>query len=45
MFTNRYSVMFFPLQVHFRGYPENVLIPCDGEDSVKWSYINALKEV
>ncbi|KVI03041.1 Autophagy-related protein 5 [Cynara cardunculus var. scolymus] len=32
------------LTVHFRGYPGNVLIPCDGEDSVKWSYINSLKE-
>nr|XP_043606802.1 autophagy protein 5 [Erigeron canadensis] len=32
------------LTVHFRGYPGNVLIPCDGEESVKWSYINALKE-
>ncbi|KAL8550084.1 hypothetical protein ACS0TY_008786 [Phlomoides rotata] len=32
------------LTIHFRGYPENVLIPCEGEDSVKWSFINALKE-
>ncbi|KAL8200285.1 hypothetical protein R6Q57_011624 [Mikania cordata] len=32
------------LTVHFRGYPGNILIPCDGEDSVKWSYINSLKE-
>ncbi|XP_071701771.1 autophagy protein 5-like isoform X2 [Rutidosis leptorrhynchoides] len=32
------------LTVHYRGYPGNVLIPCDGEDSVKWSYINSLKE-
>ncbi|XP_039010289.1 autophagy protein 5-like [Hibiscus syriacus] len=30
--------------VHFRGYPGNVLIPCEGEDSVKWSFINSLKE-
>ncbi|KDP35738.1 hypothetical protein JCGZ_10510 [Jatropha curcas] len=32
-------------QVHFRGYPSNLLIPCEGEDSVKWSFINSLKEV
>ncbi|XP_062168731.1 autophagy protein 5 isoform X2 [Alnus glutinosa] len=32
------------LTVHFRGYPGNVLIPCEGEDSVKWSFINSLKE-
>lgn len=33
------------LQVHFRGYPGNILTPCEGEDSVKWSFINSLKEV
>ncbi|KAJ7964409.1 Autophagy protein 5 [Quillaja saponaria] len=32
------------LMVHFRGYPSNVLLPCDGEDSVKWGFINSLKE-
>lgn len=32
------------LTVHFRGYPANILIPCEGEDSVKWSFINSLKE-
>ncbi|XP_030536745.1 autophagy protein 5 isoform X1 [Rhodamnia argentea] len=32
------------LTVHFRGYPSNVLVPCEGEDSVKWSFINSLKE-
>lgn len=32
------------LTVHFRGYPGNILTPCEGEDSVKWSYINSLKE-
>ncbi|XP_017178078.2 autophagy protein 5-like isoform X3 [Malus sylvestris] len=32
------------LTVHFTGYPGNILIPCDGEDSVKWSFINSLKE-
>lgn len=32
------------LTVHFRGYPENILTPCEGEDSVKWSFINSLKE-
>ncbi|XVF20471.1 hypothetical protein REPUB_Repub12eG0003000 [Reevesia pubescens] len=32
------------LTVHFRGYPGNVLIPCEGEDSVKWNFINSLKE-
>ncbi|KAI5648190.1 hypothetical protein M9H77_34195 [Catharanthus roseus] len=32
------------LTVHFRGYPGNVLTPCEGEDSVKWSFINSLKE-
>ncbi|CAI9782912.1 unnamed protein product [Fraxinus pennsylvanica] len=31
--------------VHFRGYPGNILTPCEDEDSVKWSFINALKEV
>ncbi|KAL8038206.1 hypothetical protein ABFX02_11G090200 [Erythranthe guttata] len=32
------------LTIHFRGYPGNILTPCEGEDSVKWSFINALKE-
>ncbi|KAE9450138.1 hypothetical protein C3L33_17951, partial [Rhododendron williamsianum] len=32
------------LTVHFRGYPANILTPCEGEDSVKWSFINSLKE-
>ncbi|XP_050279430.1 autophagy protein 5 isoform X4 [Quercus robur] len=32
------------LTVHFRGYPSNILVPCEGEDSVKWSFINSLKE-
>ncbi|KAG4966516.1 Autophagy protein 5 [Glycine soja] len=32
------------LTVHFRGYPSNILLPCEGEDSVKWSFINSLKE-
>ncbi|XP_008804824.1 autophagy protein 5 isoform X1 [Phoenix dactylifera] len=32
------------LTVHFRGHPGDVLTPCEGEDSVKWSYINSLKE-
>ncbi|MBA0731695.1 hypothetical protein Golax_022885 [Gossypium laxum] len=32
------------ITVHFRGYPGSVLIPCEGEDSVKWSFINSLKE-
>ncbi|XP_021643575.2 autophagy protein 5 [Hevea brasiliensis] len=32
------------LTVHFRGYPNNLLIPCEGEDSVKWNFINSLKE-
>ncbi|OMO88847.1 Autophagy-related protein 5 [Corchorus olitorius] len=32
------------ITVHFRGYPGNVLIPCEGEDSIKWSFINSLKE-
>ncbi|XP_050375982.1 autophagy protein 5 [Argentina anserina] len=32
------------LTVHFRGYPGSVLIPCEGEDSIKWSFINSLKE-
>lgn len=39
----QYLVLF--LQVHFRGYPSNLLIPCEGEESVKWSFINSLKEV
>ncbi|KAL6959687.1 autophagy protein 5 [Sarracenia purpurea var. burkii] len=33
------------LMVHFRGYPGNILSPCEGDDSVKWSFINSLKEV
>lgn len=33
------------LQIHFRGYPSNVLIPCEGEDSIKWNFVNSLKEV
>ncbi|XP_019172021.1 PREDICTED: autophagy protein 5 isoform X1 [Ipomoea nil] len=32
------------LTVHFRGYPGNILTPCEAEDSVKWSFINSLKE-
>ncbi|XP_030963435.1 autophagy protein 5 isoform X3 [Quercus lobata] len=32
------------LTVHFRGYPSNILVPCEGEDSVKWGFINSLKE-
>ncbi|XVE77475.1 hypothetical protein DITRI_Ditri13aG0065700 [Diplodiscus trichospermus] len=32
------------ITVHFRGYPGNVLTPCEGEDSVKWSFVNSLKE-
>ncbi|XP_050159018.1 autophagy protein 5-like isoform X1 [Malus sylvestris] len=32
------------LTVHFRGYPGNILIPCDDDDTVKWSFINSLKE-
>eukprot|EP00268_Persea_americana_P055708 TRINITY_DN6499_c0_g2_i3.p1 TRINITY_DN6499_c0_g2~~TRINITY_DN6499_c0_g2_i3.p1 ORF type:complete len:202 (+),score=29.13 TRINITY_DN6499_c0_g2_i3:278-883(+) len=32
------------LTVHFRGYPGDILCPCDGEDSVKWNFINSLKE-
>lgn len=32
------------LTVHFRGYPGNILTPYEGEDSVKWSFINSLKE-
>uniref|UniRef100_A0A151UIC4 Autophagy protein 5 n=1 Tax=Cajanus cajan TaxID=3821 RepID=A0A151UIC4_CAJCA len=31
--------------VHFRGYPSNLVLPCEGEDNVKWSFINSLKEV
>ncbi|KHN16178.1 Autophagy protein 5, partial [Glycine soja] len=31
--------------VHFRGYPSNILLPFEAEDSVKWSFINSLKEV
>ncbi|XP_029124979.1 autophagy protein 5-like [Cajanus cajan] len=33
------------LTVHFRGYPSNLVLPCEGEDNVKWSFINSLKEV
>jgi len=32
------------MQVHFRGYPSEILSPCEGEESVKWSYMNSLKE-
>ncbi|KAJ8768703.1 hypothetical protein K2173_023607 [Erythroxylum novogranatense] len=32
------------LTVHFRGYPNNLLMPYEGEDSVKWNFINSLKE-
>ncbi|XP_010246207.1 PREDICTED: autophagy protein 5 isoform X2 [Nelumbo nucifera] len=31
------------LTIHFRGYPSD-LSPCEGEESVKWSFINSLKE-
>ncbi|XP_057798347.1 uncharacterized protein LOC131014396 isoform X2 [Salvia miltiorrhiza] len=27
-----------------KGYPVNLLIRCEGEDNVKWGFINALKE-
>lgn len=33
------------MQVHFTGYPANLLLPCEGEDTVKWNFINSLKEV
>ncbi|KAK9735190.1 hypothetical protein RND81_04G189400 [Saponaria officinalis] len=32
------------LTVHFRGYPSHLLTPCEGEDAVKWNFINSLKE-
>ncbi|BFI24572.1 autophagy-related protein 5 [Marchantia polymorpha subsp. ruderalis] len=32
------------LTVHFRAYPFDLLSPCEGEDSVKWNFVNALKE-
>ncbi|CAH9069996.1 unnamed protein product [Cuscuta epithymum] len=32
------------LTVHFRGYPGSILTPCEAEDTVKWSFINSLKE-
>ncbi|CAM8965585.1 unnamed protein product [Rhodiola kirilowii] len=32
------------LTVHFRGYPSNILTPYESEESVKWSFINSLKE-
>ncbi|KAM6581038.1 hypothetical protein CsatA_004812 [Cannabis sativa] len=32
------------LTVHFRGYPGTILLPCEGEDSIKWNFINSLKE-
>ncbi|KAL4186343.1 hypothetical protein AMTRI_Chr09g33420 [Amborella trichopoda] len=32
------------LTVHFRAYPSETLSPYEGEDSVKWSFINSLKE-
>lgn len=31
------------LTVHFRGYPSE-LLPYEGEDAMKWSFINSLKE-
>ncbi|KAJ3693936.1 hypothetical protein LUZ60_009416 [Juncus effusus] len=32
------------LTVHFRGSPGDVLTPLEGEESLKWNYINSLKE-
>ncbi|KAL9266439.1 Autophagy protein 5-like protein [Drosera capensis] len=32
------------ITVHFRGYPTNVLTPCESEDAIKWSFINSFKE-
>ncbi|KAI9100018.1 hypothetical protein K1719_024236 [Acacia pycnantha] len=32
------------LTVNFRRYPRNILLPCESEDTVKWSFINSLKE-
>ncbi|CAM6114107.1 unnamed protein product [Calypogeia fissa] len=32
------------LTVHFRAYPTELLSPCDGEEAVKWNFINAMKE-
>ncbi|KAH9308492.1 hypothetical protein KI387_036403, partial [Taxus chinensis] len=32
------------ITVHFRGYPSDILSPCEGEDNVKWNFINSLKE-
>lgn len=31
------------LTVHFRGFPSE-LLPCEGDDAMKWSFINSLKE-
>ncbi|XP_057850439.2 autophagy protein 5 isoform X2 [Cryptomeria japonica] len=32
------------ITVHFRGYPSDILSPCEGEDNLKWNFINSLKE-
>ncbi|PIA63916.1 hypothetical protein AQUCO_00201320v1 [Aquilegia coerulea] len=32
------------LTVHFRTYPADLLSPCESEDTVKWNFINSLKE-
>ena len=32
------------ITVHFRGYPDDVLLPCAGDEDVKWKYLNSLKQ-
>ncbi|KAF3784659.1 Autophagy protein 5 [Nymphaea thermarum] len=32
------------LTVHFRGYPQELFSPCEGEENVKHSFMNSLKE-
>ncbi|GBG90296.1 hypothetical protein CBR_g50474 [Chara braunii] len=32
------------ITVHFRNFPSDLLIPWDGEETIKWSFMNALKE-
>ncbi|XP_024530448.1 autophagy protein 5 [Selaginella moellendorffii] len=32
------------LTVHFRGYPSEMMAPYEGDEAVKWSFMNTLKE-
>ena len=32
------------ITVHLRGYPRDTLLPCKGDEDVRWKYLNSLKQ-